>query len=181
MQNNFEKNGSENLATNPKNGDVELTKEEEQRYAELCQMAFNFARSNNADDLKTMIEAGLNVNLKNEKGDSLLMLASYNNSYETAKMLISKGALVDEKNDRGQTPLAGVCFKGYLDMVKLLVENGANIDENNGMGMTPYSFAIMFGRKDVANYLLQKSKKRGLLKRASFWILNIFKNTKKEN
>ncbi|EFT9698345.1 Cj1386 family hemin-binding protein, partial [Campylobacter coli] len=91
-----------------------LSLEEEKRFAELCKMAFNFARNNEYENLKIMIEAGLNVNLKTHKGDTLLMLAAYNNSYECAKMLLEKGALVDEKNDRGQTPLAGVCFKGYL-------------------------------------------------------------------
>lgn len=174
MQNNFENNvnvGGENLATNNQN----VAKEEEQRYEELCLMALNFARNNETQNLASMIDAGLPVNLKSSKGDTLLMLACYNNSFETAKMLLEKGALVDEKNDRGQTPLAGVCFKGYLDIVKLLVENGANIDENNGMGMTPYSFAVMFGRKEIAQYLLKKSKKTGILKRISFWILKIFK------
>ncbi len=106
-----------------------LSLEEEKRFEELCKMAFNFARNNECENLKIMIESGLNVNLKTHKGDSLLMLAAYNNSYESAKMLLEKGAKVDEKNDRGQTPLAGVCFKGYLPMCELLVKYGANIDD----------------------------------------------------
>lgn len=154
----------------------ELSLEEEKHFARLCNMAFNFARNNEAENLKIMIEAGLSVNLKTHKGDTLLMLAAYNNSYETAKMLLEKGARVDEKNDRGQTPLAGVCFKGYLPMCKLLVENGANVDENNGLGMTPFSFAIMFGRKNIARYLMLHSK-RSLLKKLSFFILSIFKRS----
>ena len=152
----------------------EISLEEEKRFGELCNMAFNFARNNEFENLRIMIEAGLNVNLKTHRGDTLLMLAAYNNSLETAKMLLEKGAKVDEKNDRGQTPLAGVCFKGYLDMAKLWVSNGANIDENNGLGMTPFSFAIMFGRKDVARYLMIHSK-QSLFKKISFLILNLLK------
>lgn len=49
-------------------------------------------------------------------------------------------------------------------MCELLVKYGANIDENNGLGMTPYTFAIMFGRKDVAEFLLKKSKNNFLKK-----------------
>ncbi|MCI5968279.1 ankyrin repeat domain-containing protein [Helicobacter sp.] len=152
---------------------MSLTQEEEKRFEELGKMAFNFARNNQCDDLEVMIKAGLNVNLKTHKGDSLLMLAAYHNALETAQMLLENGARVDEKNDRGQTPLAGVCFKGYLPMCKLLVENGANIDENNGLGMTPYSFAIMFRRKEIAEFLLQHSKK-SLFKRGALKVLKLF-------
>ncbi|HEC1774865.1 TPA: ankyrin repeat domain-containing protein [Campylobacter lari] len=98
-----------------------FSNEEEKRIQELCTMAFDYARKNDLQNLKIMIEAGLSVNLKNHKGDSLLMLASYHNAYECAKFLLENNARVDEKNDRGQTPLAGVCFKGYLPMCKLLV------------------------------------------------------------
>jgi len=153
---------------------MEFNAQEEQRIIELGQMAFNFARNDECENLETMIKAGLNVNLKTHKGDTLLMLASYHNSLKTAKMLLENGAKVDEKNDRGQTPLAGVCFKGYLDMAKLLVSYKANIDENNGLGMTPYSFAIMFGRKDIAEYLLANSK-QNFLKKSTLKILSFFK------
>lgn len=140
----------------------ELSPAEEKRYQELCNMAFNFARNNEVANLEPMIKAGLSANLKNHKGDSLLMLASYHNSLECVKMLLANGARVDEKNDRGQTPLAGVCFKGYFEVAKLLVENGANIDENNGLGMTPFSFAVMFGRKEIVAYLAKSAKKNFL-------------------
>ncbi|TXE89702.1 ankyrin repeat domain-containing protein [Campylobacter volucris] len=154
-----------------------FTYEEEQRIQELAAMAFDYARKNDLQNLKIMIEAGLSVNLKNHKGDSLLMLASYHNSYDCAKFLLENGANVDEKNDRGQTPLAGVCFKGYLPMCKLLVEYGANIDENNGLGMTPFTFAMMFGRTDIVELLTQKSKK-SFLKKISLFLLKIFKRNK---
>lgn len=69
---------------------VSLSIEEEKRFEQLCKIAFNFARNNECENLKIMIEAGLSVNLKTHKGDSLLMLAAYNNSYETAQMLLEK-------------------------------------------------------------------------------------------
>ena len=71
-----------------------------------------------------------------------------------------------------------MCFKGHLQMCELLVKHGANINENNGLGMTPYTFAIMFGRKEVAEFLLNHSKK-SLMKRIALKILKILKNDKK--
>lgn len=158
-----------------------ITQSEEARYEQLCGYAFNFARSDACEELAKMVDAGLNPNLKNHKGDSLLMLASYHGALQTTRMLIQKGAQVDAYNDRGQTPLAGACFKGNLEMVKLLVENGANIDANNGMGLTPYSFAVMFGRSEIAQYLLDMHPKPSFFKRASSGVLKVigyFKNPK---
>lgn len=132
------------------------------RYDELCLMALDFARHNNASELEKMLNAGLGVNLKSSKGDTLLMLASYNNSLDAVRLLLSRGALVDERNDRGQTPLAGAAFKGHLAVVKALVEAGADVNANNGLGATPITFAAMFGQRDVLKYLQDKNAKMGL-------------------
>lgn len=135
----------------------EITKEEQQRYEKLQIFALDFARTGKTQDLEAMLQAGMPVNLSDHKGNTLLMLASYNGNLETTKMLLAFGAKVDKKNDRGQTPLAGVCFKGYLQIVKVLVQNGANIYENNGMGTTPIMFASMFGNHDIVKYLSEQN------------------------
>lgn len=153
----------------------EITKEEEARYIELCHIAFDFARNDEPDELAKMLDAGLPLNLKTEKGDTLLMIASYNGSLQTTKMLLQRGASVDERNNRGQTPLAGACFKGYLEIVKLLVSYGADINANNGMGATPYTFAVMFGRKDVAKFLETQNVKSGLFSKIVSKFSSIFR------
>ena len=132
---------------------LEANDKELKRYEELQTIALELAREGNTQDLKAMLVAGMPVNLSDHKGNTLLMLASYNNNIETTQMLVDFGAQVNKKNDRGQTPLAGVCFKGYKDIVKILVKAGANIYENNGMGMTPIMFASMFGNQEIVRYL----------------------------
>jgi ankyrin repeat protein len=132
---------------------VSTTAQEEQRYAELQQMALDFARHGETDPLGEMLRHGLPVNLADLKGNTLLMLACYNGNVETARMLLSFGADVDRRNDRGQTPLGGAAFKGYAEVVSLLVENGSDIDADNGGGMTPLMFAGMFGRHAVVDLL----------------------------
>ncbi len=139
---------------------ISITHDEEERYAQLQVMALDFARHGNVDELSKMINAGLNVDLCDTKGNTLLMLASYNNQEEVVKYLIKNDASIDKKNDRGQTPLAGVCFKGYLNIVKLLVENGANIYEDNGLGTTPITFASIFGHKEIVIYLTKERPNR---------------------
>lgn len=131
-----------------------LSEAEEKRYAELQLMALDFAREGNTQTLQSMIDAGLPVNLRDHRGNSLLMLAAYNGNLHTVNMLLDKGADIERRNDHGQTPLSGVAFKGYLDICTLLVEAGADI-KSNGSFATPLFYARLFGQVKVANYLLE--------------------------
>lgn len=133
---------------------------EQKQMEEFVAQSFDFARNNQIEPLTLMLDAGLNVNLSNEKGNSLLMLAAYNNSIDVAKLLLERGADVDKRNDRNQTPLAGVCFKGYTEMAQLLISYGADVDAQVGMGLTPLNCAIIFRHKDIKNILLKHSKKK---------------------
>jgi ankyrin repeat protein len=149
------------------------------RYEELLAIALDFARYGQTKELESMLQAKLPINLKDHKGNSLLMLAAYNGNLDTVEMMLNMGADANLKNDRGQTPLAGVCFKGYLDIVKLLVQNGANIDEDNGFGMRAVMFASMFGNYDIVEYLTKQ--KSGLKPKIYLYIsrfISLFKKKK---
>jgi len=138
--------------------------EEEKRFAELQSMALDAARKDDAAMLLPMLDAGMPVNLSDEKGNSLLMLAAYHGHRDLAKVLLERGADPDQRNDRSQTPLAGVAFKGRLDLVKLLVEHGADPFADQGGGRLPIQFAALFGHKDIVSYLesFSPGKSRGL-------------------
>jgi len=141
--------------------EIAITEEEEKRYAELQRMALDFARHGETGSLATMLRHGLPANLADAKGNTLLMLASYNGNLETTRMLLECGAEVDRRNHRGQTPLGGVAFKGYEEIVPLLLEYGADIDADNGGGMTPIMFAAMFGRSGVVEELKRRGASLG--------------------
>ncbi|MGZ0708739.1 ankyrin repeat domain-containing protein [Coraliomargarita sp. W4R53] len=133
-----------------------ITKSEETRYAELQEIALDAARNGDTDALRPMIQAGLPVNLKDDKGNSLLMLAAYHGNIKTVRMLLAEGADPDARNDRKQTPLAGVAFKGGLDVATMLVEAGADANADQGGGRTPVMFAAMFGHHAMVEYLETK-------------------------
>ena|ERR1700677_1872970 len=130
-----------------------VTEAEEKRYAELQQMALEFARRGDTNSLAAMLRAGLPVNLADTRSNTLLMLASYHGEVETTRMLLQHGADADCRNGRGQTPLAGAAFKGHEEIVALLLAYGAEIEGGNGGGMTPLMFATMFGRTKVVGQL----------------------------
>ena len=110
--------------------------------AELATRLFAMAREGRADELAAYVDAGVPVNLRNESGDSLLMLAAYHGHPSAVRVLLDRGADPDLGNDRAQTPLAGAVFKLEPEVVDLLL--GAGADPGAG---TPSAVATaeMFG------------------------------------
>ena len=72
---------------------------------------FDLARAGATDDLAAQIDAGLPVNLTNDKGDTLLILAAYHAHPDTVAALLARGADPGRANDRGQTALAAAVFR----------------------------------------------------------------------
>ena len=109
---------------------------------------FDLARHGQAAEVAGLLDHGLPTNLRNDKGDGLLMLAAYNGNAPVAELLLQRGADPDLGNDNGQTPLMGVCFKGEAAIVEMLLAHGAAVD---GL-MT----AAMFDKVDIVEALLAR-------------------------
>jgi ankyrin repeat protein len=97
-----------------------------------AEQVFDRARQGDADMLQRLLEKGLPANLRNHKGDTLLMLASYHGHLDAVRVLLEHGADPSIANDNGQLPVAGAAFKGNLEMVRLLVEQGIDPDAAAG-------------------------------------------------
>jgi ankyrin repeat protein len=95
---------------------------------ELAQRVFDLARSGATEDLLEYVDAGVPVNLTNDKGDTLLILAAYHGHPETVGALLDRGADHDRANDRGQTALAAAVFRQSTDTVTRLLAAGADPD-----------------------------------------------------
>jgi ankyrin repeat protein len=98
----------------------------DERFLELAHRVFDMARHGATAQLAEYLDAGVPVNLTNDKGDSLLMLAAYHEHPETVRALLARGADPCRVNDRGQTPLAAAVFRKMPDMVTALLEAGAD-------------------------------------------------------
>jgi ankyrin repeat protein len=118
----------------------------EEGVRELATRVFGMAREGDADALASYVDAGVPVNLTNEKGDTLVMLAAYHGHADAVRVLVERGADVDRLNDRGQSPVAGAVFKGEQAVVRALVEAGA--DPRAGHP-TAVDAAVMFERPDL--------------------------------
>ncbi|GIF71942.1 ankyrin repeat domain-containing protein [Asanoa siamensis] len=87
---------------------------------------FDLARSGATEELATQVDAGLPVDLTNDKGDTLLILAAYHDHPATVSALLARGADPDRANDRGQTALAAAVFRQNRVSVGALLDAGAS-------------------------------------------------------
>ncbi|WP_309241212.1 ankyrin repeat domain-containing protein [Nocardia sp. BSTN01] len=113
---------------------------------ELATKVFELARTGEAAALAAYVDAGVPVNLTNDNGDTLLMLAAYHGHRAAVTALLERGADPDRANDRGQTPAAGAVFKGEDDILKALLAAGADPDAGTPSARES---ATVFGRTEL--------------------------------
>ena len=99
-----------------------LTEEE----LELLRSMFDLARAGEVERLADAVDAGVPVNLTNEHGDTLLILAAYHDHPDLVRALLARGADTGRVNDRGQTALGAAVFRRSEPAVTSLLAAGAD-------------------------------------------------------
>lgn len=118
----------------------------------------DLAREGDTVGLAAALRGGVPPDTRDDKGDTLLMLAAYHGRTEAVRLLLDAGAQPDLRNAKGQTPLGGVAFKGHLDIARLLLDAGADPAADQG-GSTPADLAMTFGRTEIVALLRERSAK----------------------
>ncbi len=73
--------------------------------------------------LRNMIKRGIDIDIVNNVGSSLLHLSTKNNNYGFAKYLIMKGIDKDIKDCKNKTAFDYACLNHYIKIVELLSDN----------------------------------------------------------
>ena len=120
---------------------------------EFATKVFNLARAGDTAALTAYLDAGVPVNLTNDSGDSLLMLAAYHGHPDTVEVLLARGAAPGRANDRGQTPLAGAVFKKEPEIVRALLDAGADPAAGHPSATET---ATMFGNHDFLAWFAER-------------------------
>ncbi|WP_063048889.1 ankyrin repeat domain-containing protein [Nocardia arthritidis] len=113
---------------------------------ELAGKVFDFARRGDSARLAAYVDAGVPVDLTNDAGDTLLMLAAYHGHTEAVAALLERSADPNRANDKGRTPLAGAVFKGETEIVRRLTAAGADPDAGTPSARDA---AVMFGKNEL--------------------------------
>lgn len=90
------------------------------------QQAFRYARSNNNRGLRTLVEAGFDVNIQDSQRTSLLHEAVTYGSHAVLTELILLGAKIESRQRTGLTPLMLAAETGELRASSILLDAGAN-------------------------------------------------------
>jgi len=93
------------------------------------------------DEVRKCIDSGVDVDFKDEEGQTALIWSTMFGKSIIAEYLIKRGAKVNAKNKSGWTALHFAAFKSDMDMVQLLAENGGDINLKDNDGRTPIDLA----------------------------------------
>lgn len=101
----------------------------------LCDFLFDAIRDSEANDVKTALQNGADLNCKDKKGQTPLILAGYYNNKEIVKLLLDAGADINAQDNVGYTALMNAAYKGNLDTLKMLLKRGASVNIETGGGI----------------------------------------------
>jgi hypothetical protein len=121
-----------------------------------------FARAVEAGDehvCRLFLHARLDVNARDTREWTPLMMASFNGRETLAIELIKLGASVHAQDADGYTPLHWSTFNGYANVVQLLLRKGAEVDAVSRANITALLQAAARGHAAVAYLLLQNHAK----------------------
>lgn len=104
-------------------------------------------RGGNVERVRTLIEAGADVNVRNYKGQSALHCAAKAGFVDIVALLLERGCEADARDRGGETPLAAALQSTVkdkarlLDVVRLIVDAGADADLADHKGRSPRAIA----------------------------------------
>ncbi|MDE6613771.1 MAG: ankyrin repeat domain-containing protein [Clostridia bacterium] len=99
-----------------------------------------------ADVQNVFFDAGVDVNKKDNSGNTALIIATQEHCYkEPIKGLISAGADVNSANNSGKTALHYALKYGSQDVARYLIKKGADYNRADNDGVTPVRLAAENG------------------------------------
>ncbi|BBM00953.1 ankyrin repeat domain-containing protein [Microbulbifer sp. GL-2] len=122
-------------------------------FAELSQYYFAAARVGDAEVLREFSQAGFPLDLKNSKGYTALMIATYNGNGAAVDYLLQRGADACLEDRRGNTALMAAIFRGEFAIARTLLEQDCDTAQTNKAGHSAADFAKVFGRERVVQLL----------------------------
>ncbi|MCO1334134.1 ankyrin repeat domain-containing protein [Microbulbifer sp. OS29] len=139
-------------AVEPENADSDLV--------ELSRYYFAAARVGDTQVLREFSQAGFPLELRNAKGYSALMIATYNGNAEAVDYLLQKGADACAQDRRGNTALMAAIFRAEMAIASTLLKQNCDPLQANKAGHSAEDFASVFGRDQLVQ-LLQQQRKNG--------------------
>jgi hypothetical protein len=112
-----------------------------------------------ATEAKALINAGANVNAKDERGYTPLIWAAAQGHIKVMKVLLDNGADINAQNELGETALIMAAHFGDTKAAQLLIARGADKNIKDTEGYTALATAKDWGHTNVARILKKAGAK----------------------
>ncbi|EQC39672.1 hypothetical protein SDRG_03101 [Saprolegnia diclina VS20] len=100
---------------------------------------FSQARNGRLKRLMESVEAGFDINVEDEKGNTLLLIAAQNVNQKMVEFLVLRGANINHKNAQGNTALHfAMAYDKDGVLGEYLIGHGADDTIENAFGLSPY-------------------------------------------
>ncbi len=125
----------------------------------------------NLETVKLLLDAGADVNAKNDFDATALLWAA--RDVQKARLLIEHGADVNAQSKQGRTPLMLASLRnGGADIVALMLAKGADVNRKDSRDSTALSLAASVGNVEAARMLIEKGALTEIPDRAGATALN---------
>jgi ankyrin repeat protein len=119
----------------------------------------NFARAVDTGDhalCMLFINAGFDVNSRDSRNWTPLMVATFNGREDLALELIKHGANIHATDNDGYTPMHWAAYNDYAKVITRLVNRGADVNVKSRAGITPLLQAASRGKLQACLELLNQ-------------------------
>lgn len=108
----------------------------------------------NQDAVQVFLSCGVDLEVRDERDWTPLMISAFNGNEEFALLLIKCGAKITARDRTGYTPLHWAAYNGYDKVVKLLLDKGADPNIQSQFGWTALMQAATRGHLVSCAYLV---------------------------
>lgn len=108
----------------------------------------------NFEVVHVFLSAGIDLEIKDERGWTPLIIAAANGKEKLTQLLIHSGARLTARDVNGFTPLHWAAFKGMSAIVELLLSKEVDIDSQSKFKWTPLMQACTKGHMEVCSMLV---------------------------
>lgn len=107
----------------------------------------------NIDVIHVFLSSGIDLEIKDERGWTPLMIAAANGKEKLSLLLIHSGARITARDVNGFTPLHWAALKGMSTIVELLLSKEVDVDSQSKFKWTPLMQACTRGHMPVCSIL----------------------------
>ncbi len=113
------------------------------------------AETKNLSLLRAILRRGVDPNVRNNEGQTALMICAKNGFLKGVKFLLSLGADLNLRDENSYTALHYAVESGKEEVVLALLKAGAEIEARNNLSATPLMLAVMFGFTHIVKALIR--------------------------